>query len=170
MADSAPLARHAGLALALTAFALVSACTSVQQITYSEASAASEPSAGGSSGTLADTAWRLLEIRSIDGTVDRPRDDARYLLSFDADGTVGIVADCNRGNGTWATEHPSKLRFGAIATTQRMCAPESMSDHFLSTFQRVRGYTLEDGRLLLTAGSEGPSMEFAKDQEIQPPS
>lgn len=163
MADSASLARRVGLALALTAFALVSACTSVQQITYSDASAASEPSASGPVGTLADTAWRLLEIRSVDGTVDRPRDDARYLLSFDADDTVRIVADCNRGNGTWATEHPSKLRFGAIATTRRMCPPESISDRFLSSFQRVRGYALEDGRLLLTSGAEGPSMEFAKD-------
>ena len=165
MPDPASLARRLRPLLALTALAMVSACTTVQQVTYtSESSAAPEPSeqpASGSVGTLAGTSWRLVEIRSTDGNVDRPRDDASYVVHFDADGTVRVVADCNRGRGTWAAEHPSKLRFGAIATTQMMCPPGSISGRYLSYFHRVRNYAVREGHLLLTTGAEGRTLEFA---------
>lgn len=164
MADSASCARSLRLSVVLTALALVTACTTAQQITYSGQSngpGQPEQSASEPVGTLAGTAWRLVEIRSTDGTVDRPGDEARYMLYFDADGAVRIMADCNRGRGTWASEHPSKLRFGAIATTQMMCPEGSISDRYLSYFQRVRSYALREGRLLLTTGAQGPTIEFA---------
>lgn len=164
MVDSASLAGFLRLSLALTALALVTACATVQQITYSEQSSGAEQSERSASepvGTLAGTSWRLVEMRSEDGTVDRPRDGARYMLYFDADGAVRVVADCNRGRGTWASEYPSKLRFGAIATTQMMCPQGSISDRYLSYFHRVRSYTVTEGHLLLTTGAEGLTLEFA---------
>lgn len=163
MADSASLADFLRLSLALTALALVTACATTQQITYSEQSngaGQSERSASEPVGTLAGTSWQLVEMRSADGTVDRPRDEARYMLYFDADGTVRVMADCNRGKGTWSSEHPSELRFGAISTTQMMCPQGSISDRYLTYFPRVRNYAVREGHLLLTSGAEDLTLEF----------
>lgn len=157
-------ARLLRLSLAVTALALVTGCTTVTQVRYPANGGSAEaaaPATGEPVGTLAGTAWRLVEIRSIDGSVDRPREEARYRLFLDEDGTARVIADCNRGRGTWASERPSKLRFGAIATTQRLCPPGSIADRYLSRFHRVRSYAFRDDRLLLTAGSEGPTLEFA---------
>jgi|AntAceMinimDraft_1070359.scaffolds.fasta_scaffold199349_1 heat shock protein HslJ len=46
-------------------------------------------------------AWHLVEIASMDDTVYRPANNTHYSLTFMPAGNVAVVADCNRGRGTW---------------------------------------------------------------------
>jgi heat shock protein HslJ len=110
---------------------------------------------------LADTQWRLVRIMEMDDSTHVPDDEAKYTLAFGADGTVSILADCNRGAGTWQAEGPSQLQFGPIAATQALCPPESISEVYLAQFQWVRSYTMRDGHLFLATMADGSIIEFA---------
>ena len=73
---------------------------------------------------LAGTSWQLVEISSMDDSTDVPDDPSRYTLELGADGSVSILADCNRGMGSWSSEGSSRLTFGPLATTRAMCPPQ----------------------------------------------
>jgi heat shock protein HslJ len=109
---------------------------------------------------LEGTAWRLLNITSMDDTVDLPDDPNKYTLEFGADGRAALRADCNRGSGAWTSESPPQLSFGPIAATRAMCPPESLSDKYLAQFEWVRSYVMKDGHLFLATMADGSIIEF----------
>lgn len=109
---------------------------------------------------LSGTAWRLVEIASMNDTVERPEDRSSYTLAFGSDGTVSIQSDCNRGMGSWTSESKSQLRFGEIASTKALCLPGSISEKYLSEFKWVRSYVIEDGHLFLATMADGSIIEF----------
>jgi len=111
---------------------------------------------------LAGTAWRLLEFRSMDDAVGvvRPNDPSRYTMQLDADGTVNMRLDCNRGNGTWSIEpsaDPSNGRFelGPLATTKALCPPPNLDEMIARQAPYIRGYLLREGRLYLSLMADG---------------
>jgi heat shock protein HslJ len=109
---------------------------------------------------LAGTAWRLVEIQSMDDHVFRPRNSARYTLTLFADGSATVLADCNRGAATWTSAGANQLRFGPLATTRMKCAPDSLSERYLAQFEWVRSYVLKDGHLFLATMADGAIIEF----------
>jgi heat shock protein HslJ len=110
---------------------------------------------------LAGTSWRLVKILSMDDSVYEPDDTSKYTLDFRADGTVAILADCNRGSGTWTSSSASQLQFGPIAATKALCPPGSLSERYLAQFQWVRSYVMENGHLYLATMADGSIIEFA---------
>ena len=80
--------------------------------------------------SLAGTAWQLVRILSMDDSVYEPRDRSLYRLEFQQDGRASLLADCNRGTGSW-TEAAGKLEFGPVASTRAMCPPGSISERYL---------------------------------------
>jgi len=111
-------------------------------------------------GTLGGTSWRLVQIMSMDDNTYKPDDPSRYTLSFETDGSMNVLADCNRGKGSWASESDSQLQFGPIAATRAMCPPESLHDRYLSQFEWVRSYVMRDGHLFLATMADGSIIEF----------
>jgi para-nitrobenzyl esterase len=73
---------------------------------------------------------------------------------------MNVLADCNRGKGSWASESDSQLQFGPIAATRAMCQPESLHDRYLSQFEWVRSYVMRDGHLFLATMADGSIIEF----------
>ncbi|WP_190288064.1 META domain-containing protein [Marichromatium sp. AB32] len=118
------------------------------------------------SSPLAGTAWRLVEIQSMDDQVYVPEEGAEYSLELRDDGMVAIRADCQLGTGTWASDAPGQLRFGAIATTRALCPPGSLSERYLAQFQWVRSYVIEDEHLFLATMADGSIIELAP---LEPP-
>jgi heat shock protein HslJ len=110
---------------------------------------------------LTGTSWRLVEIQSMDDSVDIPEDSSTYTLEFMTDGRALLQADCNRGAGSWTSEAAGDLRFGPIASTRAMCPPGSLSDKYLEQFEWVRSYVMRDGRLFLATMADGSIIEFA---------
>jgi heat shock protein HslJ len=109
---------------------------------------------------LAGTAWRLVEILSMDDSVFTPGDRSRYTLAFAADGTATLHADCNGGSGTWTSQGPNQLQFGPIAATRAMCPPDSLADRYLRQFEWIRSYVLRNGHLFLATMADGAIIEF----------
>ena len=125
-----------------------------------EKPAAAAPSAEAATDRLAGTSWQLVNIQSMDDTTSVPDDPSKYTLSFGADGTAQIVADCNRGTGSWKSESASQLEFGVIAATQAMCPPDSLHDTYMKQFEWVRSYVIEGGHLFLSTMADGSIIEF----------
>ena len=109
---------------------------------------------------LAGTTWRLVKIMGMDDSVAEPEDRSLYTLEFGTDGKVSLLADCNRGNGSWASESGPQLQFGPIAATMAMCPPGSLADKYLAEFQWVRSYVMNDGHLFLATMADGSIIEF----------
>jgi len=112
-------------------------------------------------GELAGTSWQLVNIASMDDTTYTPDDPSQFTLTFNADGSAAIVADCNRGMGTWSSEAAGQLTVGPIASTRMQCPPGSLSEKFLSQFEWVRSYVFKDGHLFLATMADGSIIEFA---------
>lgn len=108
---------------------------------------------------LENTAWRLLNITSMNDSVDLPDDPNQYTLEFHTDGGATLRADCNRGTGTWEASG-SRLEFGSTAATRERCPPGSLSEKYLAQFQWVRHFTMKDGHLFLSTMADGSIIEF----------
>ena len=109
---------------------------------------------------LAGSRWQLVEIRPMNDTVETPETPGNYTIEFFSGGTVAIQADCNRGTGSWNSEAEGMVRFGPIAATRALCAPDSMSEAFLGQFDWVRSYTFDAGNLFLATMADGAVLEF----------
>lgn len=128
---------------------LLTACS----MTPSQGSAAKDDSLGG-------TAWRLVQIASMDDRVFVPGEGRQYSLNFAPDGHVSVQADCNRGQGQWTSPQQGQLEFGPLATTKALCPPGSLHDRFLSDLSYVRSYVFKDGHLFLATMADGAILEF----------
>lgn len=118
------------------------------------------PITGVASDELAGSSWRLVNITSMDDNIDIPDDPFSYTLELRADGSATMVADCNRGTGSWISASPAKIEFGPVAATMAICPPGSLSDKYLAQFQWVRSYVLKDGHLFLATMADGSIIEF----------
>lgn len=107
---------------------------------------------------LTDVVWQWVKSVAPDGsrlTVPTPE---RYTVTFLADGTLAIVADCNTGSGTYRRDG-TNLSLGPIATTLIACPPDSLDARFTAELQQVTAYRLSDGELILTL-KDGGQMHF----------
>ena len=148
----------------------VAACSRDESIVAASASRAADPEVAAATaesprsaapeGGLDGTTWRLVRIMSMDDTTDLPGDPGLYSLQFGRDGSMTLTADCNTGTGSWSSDSPGQLRFGDITATGAECAPGSMHRKYVSQFQWVRSYVLENGHLFLATMADGSIIEF----------
>ncbi len=120
------------------------------------------------SGGLAGSRWRLVKIMSMDDSVEQPDDPDRYTLEFGVDRTVAIVADCNRGSGTWVYEQPSQLRFNSLPGAGDSCRPGSISQSLLAQLPWVRSFVMKDSHLFLATMADGSIIEFEPAPDAEP--
>jgi len=84
----------------------------------------------------------------------------KYTISFQEDGTVNIVADCNNASGTYTVDD-SNLTIELGPMTMVACPPDSLSDDYLKNLSFVRIYFFKDGHLFLDMMADGGTLEFA---------
>jgi heat shock protein HslJ len=106
-------------------------------------------------GALAGTSWTLVEFQSSDDAIGRvvPPNVERYTLHFDADGSLNMQLDCNRGMARW-TATPTSADGGGLsispgAMTRAMCEPGAIDTKLARDLSYVRSYTIQGGRLSL---------------------
>jgi para-nitrobenzyl esterase len=106
---------------------------------------------------LAGTSWELVELRSPEDSIGvvRVEDPSRYTLAFGADGEATLRLDCNRGRGSWRSEEPHRLDFGAIAVTRAMCPPGSLEPRVARQLPWVRVYAIQGETLRLELFADG---------------
>ena len=86
----------------------------------------------------------------------------KSTLELQADGKASMVADGNRGTGSWKSESSGRIEFSPVAATTAECLPGSLSERYLAQFQWVRSYVIEGGHLFLATMADGSIIEFAQ--------
>ena len=87
-----------------------------------------------------------------------------YLLTFNNDETVNVVADCNNASGTYMAEGGS-LTIAIGPMTMAACPPESRSNQFVELLGGAALYFFEDGQLFIDLMADGGTMVFAPAEE-----
>jgi para-nitrobenzyl esterase len=117
------------------------------------------PSAAPSAG-LSGTSWRLVQFQGGDDRVLKPDDPAKYTVQFNADGTVAVRLDCNRGRGTWKSPESARLELGPLALTRAMCSEMALHDQIAKQWTFIRSYVIRDGHLFLSLMADGGIYEL----------
>ncbi len=122
---------------------------------------------GTGAASLADSAWELVAFLSMDDAIGRvtPPADVRYTLALQADGTVQMRLNCNRGNSTWqavlgADERRGQFTFGVVASTKMLCPPPHMDAQLARDLKYVRSFVMQEDRLYLSLFADGGTYEF----------
>jgi heat shock protein HslJ len=84
----------------------------------------------------------------------------KYTLTFLADGTVQVRADCNTGTGSYTVEG-NTLTFGPnFAMTRAMCPPGSLDTKFMQSLVGARTYKVEGNNLAIGLVADSGTMLF----------
>lgn len=117
---------------------------------------------------LAGSSWQMVEFRSNDDSQRpvRPTDPARFRLDLNADGSVALGLECNRGMGIWSASDGGRatsgqLSFGPMAVTRAMCTEPAVADRPERDLPMIRGYLVRDNRLYLSLMADAGTWEFA---------
>lgn len=110
---------------------------------------------------LGGTAWRLVEIQSMDDSTYSPG-DAVFTLEFGDDGRVALRVDCNRGRAYYFADENGALTFGPVGLTRMQCPPGSLHDRYLAQLGYVRSYVRRDDRLYLATMADGAIIEYER--------
>lgn len=101
--------------------------------------------------------WQSANYASGDSmSVPQPE---RYTLTFNADGSVGVRADCNTGSATYE-RNGDQITIIMGPLTRAMCPPESLSMPFIEHLGAVSTLELSNGNLLLSPGTGGETLVF----------
>ncbi|BDG03126.1 META domain-containing protein [Anaeromyxobacter oryzae] len=93
-----------------------------------------------------------------------PADPARYTLELGGDGTVDVLADCNRGRGRYAHDG-SRLEIGPLATTRMACPPGSLDDRYLKQVAGIRSVAVVAGLLRADLLADSGTMWFVAERD-----
>ena len=74
-----------------------------------------------------------------------PTDPSRFTVEFNADGTLGVTADCNQCGGSY-TLNGGNLTVGPLVCTLIAC-PTNRGQEFASLIDGTTSLELEDGEL-----------------------
>lgn len=85
---------------------------------------------------------------------------ASYTVTFNEDGTLNIVADCNNAAGSYSVDG-SSLAVELGPMTLAACPPESRSDQFIQYLGAAAIYFFQDGSLFIDLFADGGTLEFA---------
>jgi heat shock protein HslJ len=94
--------------------------------------------------------WTLQSIAAPEGEL-LPEDRA-YTVQFQPDGALGVLADCNRGRGSWSAD-ASALEIGRIGVTRMMCPEGSLDQVFLQALEGATGWRYEEDALVVDSAS-----------------
>ncbi len=130
-----------------------------------EAPVEGEAEAPAEEGTsLTGVVWSWTEFADpVQGTsqIENPE---QYTVEFFEDGTVGIVADCNSGGGSYvAAEGSIDITVGAV--TLALCPEDSLSDQFLQYLGAAAVYFFEEGDLFMDLPVDSGTLRFSASAE-----
>ena len=88
-------------------------------------------------------------------------DPENYTITFNADGTAAIKADCNNVTATYATDG-SSMTITLGASTMAMCPEDSLGTLYTVGLGQVASYAVSGDELTLTFADDAGTMTFAR--------
>lgn len=104
--------------------------------------------------------WLLQQIVQTSGVNYTPDDPALYTVTFNADGTLSILADCNTGVGTYQASESGALTIN-LSATHAYCAAGSLSNQYISYLTVANSYDVQGDVLGIGFSSNNGTMTFA---------
>ncbi|MCC6613425.1 MAG: serine hydrolase [Anaerolineae bacterium] len=98
--------------------------------------------------------WQQLQVLGENGSSMPVADPARYSIRFNEDGSYNVVADCNRGSGTY-TRDGLVLSLQSGPLTRAACPPDSQSDPFIEMLGSVTNFSTNDDELNMALMVDG---------------
>jgi heat shock protein HslJ len=97
---------------------------------------------------ITDEDWKWHQTLYNNDQKSVPSDPSHYTVTFNADGTLNIRADCNRGGGTFSTEG-KRITIDVTHTTRAMCPPDSLEQTFIDDLNASNIFFFSDGDLYI---------------------
>jgi len=112
-------------------------------------------------GDITGTEWKWQGSEVGVGPSLSPQDPSQYTLLFKKDGSLDILADCNRVGGSYVIEGVS-LSITVGATTLMACPPGSLDTQFKTQLSQANTYELKNGKLYIGLISDMGTMKFSR--------
>jgi heat shock protein HslJ len=109
--------------------------------------------------SLVGPVWQWQQTQLNNGSVTTVKDPSRYTLTFMANGSLAIKADCNQVTGTYQTTN-AQLTITLGAATAAACPPDSQADTFVMQLANVGGYAFDGNALVLNLKLNSGGMRF----------
>lgn len=109
---------------------------------------------------LTGVVWQWQGSMYADGSQQAVADPTMYTVEFMADGTVAVLADCNRASGNYQVDS-SALTIEILMMTKAACPPASLSDKFIQELNNAGTYVMDAGNLVINQKMDGGDMKFA---------
>jgi heat shock protein HslJ len=109
---------------------------------------------------LVGTVWLWQRTQMNDDSVIQPPDPSSFKLEFQADGSVTMRVDCNRGTGTYTVDE-TRLLIEGVALTRAYCGPDSLDQKFLKQLEQVTSYLRDGQELVLELKYDSGGMLFS---------
>lgn len=108
---------------------------------------------------LQSTPWQWIShLDQATGVTSIP-DPQNYMVTFMADGSIQVKADCNNAGGTYATNGDS-LTIALGPTTLAACPDGSRSEQFLVLLDSAAKYAITDNQLRIDLIADGGNLTF----------
>jgi heat shock protein HslJ len=117
--------------------------SSIEIIEESSPEPTRDPAAG-----LVGPTWEWIRVIGGPQGDQSVPDPADYTLVFEEDGSFSFRADCNSGSGTYVASG-ERLMMAVGPMTLAQCAPESLSDDYLSLLGGARRFKIDGSQLAL---------------------
>jgi heat shock protein HslJ len=148
---------------------LLAACVPVPApVTPAQAPAQPAAAAPVSEMELVNIVWQWSDmVETVPASQSVVPDPQNYTLTFFADNTVGIKADCNVVGGEY-TLSGNSLTIQLGPSTMAFCGEQSLDKIYLAALTKVNSAGMEDGRLILHFADSAGRMGFSNGGAPQP--
>jgi heat shock protein HslJ len=97
---------------------------------------------------IAGTSWFWRSFIKADGSQTTITEYDNYSIQFLDGGMVSVLADCNKGSGTYRTTG-TQISIQVTATTQASCGAESLGSQYVNLLNASFAYAVQNGVLAL---------------------
>jgi heat shock protein HslJ len=112
-----------------------------------------------STSELTSQKWTWVNTKMSDGKVTTPSKAGAFTATFQDDGRLVAMTDCNNGNGAYEVGEDNSLTIGPFASTMMFCEGSTEGDYF-KDLQNVGSYKIENGQLWLMLKMDSGTMIF----------
>lgn len=147
-----PLTPTAEVAAAITATISLTPTAEV-------AAAPAESAAATGEATPLVATWQLQQINQASDLTFTPDDPAKYTVTFNADGTLNVTADCNTGSGTYTANSSGRLTI-QVSASRAYCGTTSLTNQFVSYLNVANSYLIEGQQLTIGFSNDSGAMTF----------
>ena len=128
---------------------------------YTQPRAAAPDPGPGDLGRVIGVTWYWRGTFMNDDTRFVPADPRRYTIQFVEGGNITVLADCNRGTGSYSLNGRT-LEISRLVTTRMACPAGSLDTRFLRGLGEVSSYLMREGVLVLELKLDSGTMRFSR--------